>query len=456
MNRGLSPLLSPVSIGPLITLRIITGILMTFSTLRFMALGWIEDHYILPVFHFRYPGWEWVPLLSSSGIYLLHFLMLIAGIMVILGWYYKVAIWSLLISFTWLELIDVTYYLNHYYFVSLLLLAMTLVPAAGRLSMDSFRNSKLGLAFVPAWQVGMFRIFLGVVYLYAGIAKINYDWLFEGLPLRIWLPANEHWPLVGPYLKSPWVAIAFSWSGMFYDLSIPFLLAWRKTRRYAWIGVIVFHLLTALMFQIGVFPWVMIGASLIFFSDPWHERLHEKISNWLSIPFQEKPILLPSFQVRYGLILAMIGLLFHLIFPFRYMAYPGSLYWTEEGYRFGWRVMVMEKAGTATFYVLDRKTGREGVVDNREFLNDHQEKQMAMQPDMILQYAHFLGDTYKALGMKPPQVRAEVYVTLNGRPSALFVNPKVDLMQVKSSDPLSDWILPSPDTSSKNIFKYNI
>ncbi|MFB0907960.1 MAG: HTTM domain-containing protein, partial [Spirosomataceae bacterium] len=104
----------------------------------------------------------------------------------------------------------------------------------------------------------------------------------------------------------------------------------------------------------------------------------------------------------------LIGfIVFQLIFPWRYVLYPGSLFWTEEGYRFSWRVMLMEKAGTVTFYVKGAETNREGIVNNLEFLNTHQEKQMAMQPDMILQFAHFLGEYYEKQGVKNPQVRVE-------------------------------------------------
>jgi hypothetical protein len=34
---------------------------------------------------------------------------------------------------------------------------------------------------------------------------------------------------------------------------------------------------------------------------------------------------------------------FQLLFPFRYLCYPNELFWTEEGFRFSWRVMLMEK-----------------------------------------------------------------------------------------------------------------
>jgi hypothetical protein len=116
------------------------------------------------------------------------------------------------------------------------------------------------------------------------------------------------------------------------------------------------------------------------------------------------------------------------------------MFWTEQGYRFGWRVMLMEKAGTATFFVRDGDNGREGTVINSEFLNSHQEKQMAMQPDMILQFAHYLRTHYKQQGMQNPQVRAEVYVTLNGKPAELLIDPNLNLAALEDGWKHKSWI----------------
>jgi hypothetical protein len=128
--------------------------------------------------------------------------------------------------------------------------------------------------------------------------------------------------------------------------------------------------------------------------------------------------------------------------------YEGNVFWNEQGYRYSWRVMLMEKAGTATFYVKDSRTDREGVVDNSEFLNPHQEKQMAMQPDLILQFAHFLGKHYAEKGVYEPQVRAEVYVTLNARPSRPLIDPTIDLMKEKDSFKAKTWIMPYDNKSN--------
>src|SRR5690606_5724759 len=83
-----------------------------------------------------------------------------------------------------------------------------------------------------------------------------------------------------------------------------------------------------------------------------------------------------------------IYFLVQITFPFRYLAYPGKLFWTEEGYRFSWRVMLMEKAGYAIFHITDPESGRSWEANNYDFLTPNQEKMMATQPDMILQFAH--------------------------------------------------------------------
>jgi hypothetical protein len=52
-----------------------------------------------------------------------------------------------------------------------------------------------------------------MVYFFAGVAKLNYDWLFRAMPLRIWLPPHIGLTLIGPLMDETWVAYAFSWFG---------------------------------------------------------------------------------------------------------------------------------------------------------------------------------------------------------------------------------------------------
>jgi len=423
-----------VSAAPLVSFRLIFGALMVFSAIRFMYLGWIEDHFTEPLFNFKYYGFSWVKSASRVTLYTIHILMILSaiGIMFLQGIAYRIAAVVLFLSFTYTELIDLTYYLNHYYFVCLVCFLLIFMPSR----VSPFTNLK-------EIQINRSSIFIlksqiAILYVYAGLAKINYDWLIEALPLKIWLPANDNIFFLGPLFAWKYSPYIFSWAGMLYDTFIVLFLVYTPTRIWAYLTVIIFHSLTGILFQIGVFPLVMIGIASIFFSDAWHVKfVRFFVKEKTSIHTQNSPS--SNYTLFNYLILGY--LVFQVLFPWRYVLYTGNLFWAEEGYRFSWRVMLMEKAGTATFYVKDTKTGREGIVNNAEFLNPHQEKQMAMQPDMILQFAHFLGKHYQNQGVYEPEVRAEVYVTLNAKPSKLLVDPSVDLMKETDSFKPKDWII---------------
>lgn len=105
----------------------------------------------------------------------------------------------------------------------------------------------------------------------------------------------------------------------------------------------------------------------------------------------------------------------------------------------------MEKAGYANFKIKNPETGTYFYVDNSEFLNTFQEKQMATQPDFILEYAHFLHKHYKEKGTESPEVFVESFVALNGRRSRPYIDPEVDLSKIKESFKHKSWVLPFED-----------
>jgi hypothetical protein len=288
---------------------------------------------------------------------------------------------------------------------------------------------------------------LGLVYFFAGIAKINSNWLIDAMPLKIWLPAQSHLPFLGGLFELEWMPYVFSWAGMLFDLTVPFILLSRFWY-LGFIAVIAFHTLTGIFFQIGMFPVIMICSVPVFFPTWVHQKIFRMANVGLRINHKSEIInhkstfSYPKFILKPLALVLVIHIIFQVVFPFRHTLYSGNMFWTEEGYRFGWRVMLMEKAGYATFYVKDGNTGREGVVVNSEFLNEHQEKQMSMQPDMILEFAHFLAEHYKTEGMTDPQVRVEAYVTLNGSRSKLLVNPEVNLLAYKDDLKPKEWVLP--------------
>jgi hypothetical protein len=130
-----------------------------------------------------------------------------------------------------------------------------------------------------------------------------------------------------------------------------------------------------------------------------------------------------------------------LLFPFRYLLYSDELFWTEEGYRFSWRVMLLEKAGYVQFTVKD-KDGKQMIINNNAFLTTLQEKMMSTQPDMILQYAHILRDYYAKNGFDSPEIYVDSYVALNGRMGKPLISPTTNLAKETESFYHKSWILP--------------
>ena len=116
--------------------------------------------------------------------------------------------------------------------------------------------------------------------------------------------------------------------------------------------------------------------------------------------------------------------------PLRHLAYPGNVRWTEEGYRFSWRVLVTEKAGLVRFRVTSLGAGKNWLVYPREYLTPLQVERMAYQPDMILATAHLIRDDYIERGHEEVEVRADAYVAYNGRASARLIDPEVNLAKV--------------------------
>lgn len=419
------------------------GFLMTFSIVRFWLKGWIKTMYIDPSFHFTFYGFEWVKPVGEYT-YILFFICGLSAFLVALGYKYYIAIITFFLSFTYIELMDKTTYLNHYYFVSILSFLMIFLPCNSSYSIDSFIKKK-SFKYSPKWCVDSIKTLLFIVYFYSGLAKINRDWLFEAQPLKIWLATGSYdLPIIGSTLmQQEWFHYFMSWGGMFYDLLIPFILLYKPTRIIGFSLVVFFHVFTAVLFPIGMFPYIMIISTIIFFSS----NTHEKILKFILKPFKntiKKIIEIDNIKIKKNkFAISLISLFFvvQFLFPFRYAIYPGELFWNEEGYRFSWRVMLMEKRGYTTFKVVDNSNGNSFFVRNDEFLTEFQERQMSFQPDFILEYAHFLGDHYNNKGLNDIEIYAESYVALNGRINKRFVNPKIDLLKEKRGFNSKHWII---------------
>lgn len=431
-----------VSPAPLAVFRIGFGVMMLLSVVRFWYHGWIEKLYLEPAYFFSYRYFEWVKPIGNWT-YLIFLLIGFSAVAIALGWKYRAATVLFFLSFTYVELMDKTTYLNHYYFISLLSFLLIFLPANRYFSLDA--RGMAGRS-IPKWSIGILQLFVGVVYFYAGLAKLNSDWLLHAQPLSIWLPSKYDIPLLGSLLQERWVHYAFAWSGAAYDLLIPFLLFWKPTRNLAFVAVVIFHVLTRVLFPIGMFPYIMIVSALIFFDARVHERI---LSVFRKLIRARPPVESKESGKEFGRpgakTIALALLILHLLVPWRHLLNEGELFWTEEGYRFSWRVMLMEKAGYLTYTLEDPITRKRRTVDPSGYLSTFQNKQLATQPDFILEFAHYLADLEAEKTGTRPSVYAESYVALNGRRSQPYIRAEIDLTTIHPSTPRTQWLMPFED-----------
>ena len=95
--------------------------------------------------------------------------------------------------------------------------------------------------------------------------------------------------------------------------------------------------------------------------------------------------------------------------------------------------MLMEKTGDAQFRIVNPESGKRLYVDNSNFLTPFQIKQMATQPDFIIEYAELLGGHYAEQFESPVEVYVDSYVAINGRRSQRFVKADVNLLDIAQS-----------------------
>jgi vitamin K-dependent gamma-carboxylase len=432
IDRLRARLARPVDATGLAAFRALFGALLVVGTIRFAARGWIAAMYVEPEFHFHYWGFGWVRPWPGVGMYVHFAALTIAALCLTLGLRPRLAALACFVLFTYVELLDKAAYLNHYYFVSVVLLLLCVLPTDPRRA-------------APTWALYAVRLQVGLVYGFAGIAKLRGDWLLRGQPLKTWLAAHGDFPLLGPLFLRPETALVMSWAGAAFDLCVPLLLLHRRTRPWAFAALLGFHALTGALFPIGMFPWLMSASALIFFPPDWPRRLAARLGLASSATTGSESTPVPRDRTSRWLVWAL-GLHFaaQLLLPLRRHLYPGDHAWTEQGYRYAWHVMLVEKSGVVTYRVRDPASGREFRVHPEDTLTAQQAKQMAIAPDMILEYAHHLAAEFATRGLPGVEVRVDAFVAYNGRPGARLIDPDVDLARSRDGLAPYPWVLPAP------------
>lgn len=436
----------PTPIGTLVFLRIAIGLLGAGDVLgNAIYFHWMKGAF--SNFTFSYYGFEWVKPLPDPLLSVFFIGAFLLGLAVAFGWRFRITAPLFALCFTYFFLLEKAHYLNHAYLFVWLAWLICLTPAWRAFSLDALREPAKSATHVPAWSVYLFPTLMGVVYFWGGIAKMNHDWLIEAMPLHLWLKRRSDMPLLGWLWAQETTAYVMAWGGMLLDFTVPFLLLHKRLRWVALALLLGFHATNHLIFNIGIFPYLSMVLTSMFFDPDWPRKLFiwartqvrgkdeeavQCTSKTWSLAPERQRLVIPFFVLLFS---------FHCYLPLRNHLFDSDVNWSEEGHRYSWRMMLRSKQGSGTYRIVDRATGEEQRVSPRDSLEARQYRKMATHPDMILQYAHHLRDQAAKQG-RDVAVYANFKSKLNGRKRHRFIDPDVDLSKLEWTWwGRKDWVL---------------
>lgn len=431
-NRFLTMAVQPIDNASLILFRVCFGAIMAGWAWDYLTNGRVTALYVNPQFNFSYYGLAWITPWGGNGMYF-HFLaMVVLALMIAAGFLYRAAACGFAVLFTYFFLLERTNYQNHYYLICLISWWMVVLPLNCNVSVDAWLRPKLLSQTLPRWCLWVLLFHIAVPYFYGGIAKLNADWML-GQPMGIMLSRQADFPVLGPWLAWGPAKYLFSWFGILFDLLVVPALIWKKTRVFAYLLSVAFHLSNSVLFSIHIFPWFMIVGTTLFFEPDWPRRvLTNGFSNAVTAAkaVTGNPELTTWYWTpKRRLIVAsmLIYVVFHAIWPLRHNLYPGDASWNERGHLFAWRMMLRGKETGIGFALRDPLNGQVTNVDHAQFLAAEQAQKFPRDPEMILHMAHFLAEQFEKSAGRRPEVYALALTSLNGRKPQFIVDPNTDL-----------------------------
>lgn len=279
--------------GPLRRLalfRVLVGVLLLRHTLPFLERSrFFADRFYVPYS-------DAIPVPDRT----LYFAMLlgicVAGVLVTMGLFTRVALAAALVLGTWQFLLNQLFYSNNRIFLLLCVLVLLFSPSHRALSLDAWRRKESPVATGPLWTQIVLRAQASLLYLASGGSKlVDSDWIGGWVlwtRLRIVLGGSH--PLV---MALSTVKPLLGASAVATEMFLGVALWIQKLRRLAlWIGF-WFHFLIEAMFSVHVFSYLMLGTYLLVASgaqrnrvvryragSPWQEALASAFSalDWLA------------------------------------------------------------------------------------------------------------------------------------------------------------------------------
>ena len=247
MNKIITSLFRPADISSIVFFRIFFGIILSLQVGAYILSGYVDQIWIEPDYHFKYYGFHWLGVLPGNYLYSVVAIVSVSALFISIGFLYRISTLIFFLGFTYLFLLEQSTYLNHYYLIILISFLLIFIPAHRYFSIDSLIWPNLRRSWISSWCIWILMFQIALVYIFGGIAKINWDWL-HGFPLRIWLDEGY----IGTHPDKEFFVYLVSYAGLLFDLFIVPLLLFRKTRIFGFLLALIFHLTNKVLFNIGI------------------------------------------------------------------------------------------------------------------------------------------------------------------------------------------------------------
>ncbi|MBX2928057.1 MAG: HTTM domain-containing protein [Saprospiraceae bacterium] len=430
----------PENAANLAIFRIGYGIIMSLQLFQFARL--LQSDYWINGIHISYVGLEFIPALPIPIQYVIVCSGIIAAILVAAGLFFRPAIVILTLSFGYFFFLDKILFNNHYYLFFLLGFLLWFTNADRRFSLRAgSRQGTSSRTTVPNWQYLILQLQVFIVFFYGGLAKINEEWLFSSLTVKMVERS------LGNFESLEFAGRALAWSGMLFDLFIGFLLIWRPTRNFALVAVLLFNFINGIVLfdDIGYFPYAMILACFTLFGarDFIDKRFFVQ-SKTKSKKSLRQSVADPATTNTPRWIAGVLGLyfIFQLTFPLRHYLIEGNPEWTGQGHHFAWRMKSFTKQVVMQFMAFDKATGQP-IGPLKVEMTPKLKHRFGIYPHNIWHVGQVLSKRMEEEGRSDVRVGVLCKVSMNGAPAQYVIDPLADLGAVKYR-PMgkNDWIFP--------------
>ena len=366
----------------------------------------------------------------------------LAALALAAGVWYRASVFIHWLCFTYLFLLDKSYFNNHYYLFSLFGLMLLFVSADRWGTISRAKNERNRTRPVAYWQIFLFRLLIAIVFLFGAWAKVQKDWMVFAQPVQLWMDQRADWPIIGPVVASTIAGYFIAWYGLLFDLSMAFALWFVPKKWYTLAAFAAFNLANSVIFGIGLFPYMMLAALVIFFEPEWFRKVYKAKFPYLGrlrpeeyqfrlMDFSKIEWRYPESKKRLVLALMAVFFLIQIVMPLRrYVLYEGrDPGWTNRAHYFAWRMMLRSKGGVSVrFTIKDGASAQRKILYDTQFMARRHYRLLKKDPVSVHRYAQYLAEYARdSLGYAQPEVYVWTWNQLNQHPPQHIIDPDINL-----------------------------